>query len=264
MLLGVIGGNLSQSLSEELHAYFAKDAGMDIAFSKIEADSDAVKRKIELFFRDGGQGLSVTAPFKELVHGIVDKPVGEAIIVKSVNCVRLNGSKLEGHNTDGLGFVSALTNLHNFELNGKRVLVLGYGGVAAGIVGALKGANVDDIAIWGRNANKAQDFARLHDVNDRLSGSYDLVVHATSSEDYFDLSWLDSHVSENTLIYDVQYLKSGNATWFCKWAMENELSSLSGLSMLVEQGALAFKIWTGHFPSTDIRKFLHERLSHNA
>lgn len=254
MKLGVFGGDLSQSFSEELHTYFGKTTGREVDFHRIQVSAEGFEEAFRSFFASGGHGASITAPFKEQVAELLDEVRGLARRVSSVNCVHNDNGQLIGYNTDGPGVVSALHNYHGLDVRDRRVIVLGTGGVAAGIIGELQTMGAQGAAVWGRSRESVRRFTKAIGATDQVEGFYDLVVHATSAPDPFDVSWLEDFVQPTSFVYDVQYIRSGRPTWFCEWASSKGLQSASGLSMLIEQGALAFEIWTGELVELTIRK----------
>lgn len=254
MKLGVFGGDLSQSSSEELHVHFGRVLGVEIDFQKIEVSAENFDQALRYFFLGGGIGASVTAPLKERVVGLLDETHGLAREVASVNCVHNSDGRLTGYNTDGPGIISALQNYHDIEVRGKRVVILGSGGVAIGIIGALQESGANEITVWGRDIASVQNIVHTFGTTNEITGAYDLIVHATSASSAFDLSWLENSIRPTTFVYDVQYLQSGESTWFCGWAKSKNLACANGLSMLIEQGALAFEIWGGVSPDLSIRK----------
>ena len=179
----VIGNPISHSLSPKLHNYWLKQNNINAIYDKIKLE----KKEIENFVKDIKKqkiaGCNVTVPFKKTVIPFLDKLSPEAEQTQSVNTIILSNDNLVGYNTDIFGFDKAIKNL-NFDMQGKKILILGAGGVVPSIIFALNKMNVSKIIISNRTKEKAEDLkSQFHnlevldwgDIND-----FDVIINATS------------------------------------------------------------------------------------
>jgi shikimate dehydrogenase len=249
----VIGHPVAHSKSPQIHAEFARATGQDIEYRRIEAPLDGFRRAADEFRAAGGKGLNVTLPFKQEAFRYCGEASARARVAEAVNTLAF-GAPLFGDNTDGVGLVRDLgTNLH-FDLQSSRALVLGAGGAAQGIVGALREAGVAQLVIANRTVEKAQALAA------RFSGtrgcgfealgeeSFGLIVNATSASLVDAAPPLPaSAFGRAALAYDMVY---GRDTPFLAAARAAGARVSDGLGMLVEQAAESFFVWRGVRPDT--------------
>jgi shikimate dehydrogenase len=172
----------------------------------------------------------------------------------AVNTLTFDAKGTLGDNTDGAGLVADLThNLHR-PLAGKRILLLGAGGAARGVIEPLLEQQPAALVIANRTVRRAQELADLFDQGIRACGfdaavsPFDLVINATAASLAGELPPLSPRIfSENTLAYDMMY---GRDTPFLSFAREHGAKTADGLGMLVEQAAEAFYLWRGVRPDT--------------
>jgi shikimate dehydrogenase len=255
----VIGNPIAHSRSPEIHAAFARQTRQRMDYSRLLGHLEDFPGDVRAFVADGGRGLNVTVPFKQQAWALLADRSDRAEAAGAVNTIIvLDDGRLRGDNTDGLGLVRDLTVNQGFEFAGKRVLLLGAGGAARGVVGALLDAGLSQLTIANRTAHRAVDLAQ--DVADpRLDGggldalrgrSFDLVINATSSGLDGGVPELPEHlIAADGWAYDMVY---GTApTPFCRWAKaQGAARALDGLGMLVEQAAESFRLWRGVRPDT--------------
>jgi shikimate dehydrogenase len=257
----VIGNPVAHSLSPAIHAAFARATGQDIAYEKILAPLDGFAAAVRKFFGDGGKGLNVTLPFKRQAWDTVNFHVGYALDAMAVNTIKLEGGKLIGHNTDGVGLVADLEQNLQFPIQGKRVLVMGAGGATYGVVHPIYKREPAQLVVANRTLQKAKELvihfsSRRDPVGgisakpyDQLSEAhFDLVINATSAGLKNEMPPLPGTAfAEGALAYDMVY---GKTTPFMKFAAERGAKAVDGLGMLVEQAAESFLIWRGVRPQT--------------
>src|SRR5262249_34460276 len=177
----VIGQPVAHSKSPWIHAQFARATRQDIDYGLIEAPLGGFERAAEEFRAAGGRGLNVTLPFKEDAFRYCKNTSPRAREARAVNTIKF-GAEIFGDNTDGVGLVRDL----GAELSGKRVLLMGAGGAAQGVVGALLEADVAALTIANRTENKARELAaRFHGVSASgyaaLQPGFNVVINATSA-----------------------------------------------------------------------------------
>ncbi|MGB5733116.1 MAG: shikimate dehydrogenase, partial [Thiohalocapsa sp.] len=209
------------------------------------------------FVAAGGRGLNVTVPFKRQAWDLLGDRSPRAEAAGAVNTIIvLDGGLLRGDNTDGVGLVRDLANNQGFDFDGKRLLLLGAGGAARGVVGPLVEAGPAALVIANRTAAKALELATTaadDRVNgcalDELSGQrFDLIINATS----IGLAGSTPAIPNDCLAdggwtYDMLY--GDEPTPFCRWAADHGAArALDGLGMLVEQAAESFALWRGVRP----------------
>lgn len=248
----VIGNPVAHSRSPEIHAQFARATAQDIEYGRIEAPLEGFAQAVRRFRAAGGKGLNVTLPFKHEAFGLCARLSGRAQLAQAVNTMRFDDSF--GDNTDGVGLVRDLSDNLGVALRGKAVLLLGAGGAAQGVIGALLEAGVRRLVIANRTPSRAQALAgRFPGVSAcayaELGGElFDVVVNATSAGLSGESPALPpALLGERTLAYDMMY---GRETPFLAAARRAGARLSDGLGMLVEQAAESFFIWRGVRPAT--------------
>jgi shikimate dehydrogenase len=207
---------------------------------------------VERFRGSGGKGANVTLPFKHEAFGLCTRLSERAQRAQAVNTLRF--ADAFGDNTDGAGLVRDLGEHLQFVLAGKRVAILGAGGAAQGVVGALVESGVARLVIANRTVQKARALAaRFAGVSacgyEELAGErFDLILNATSAGLAGEAPPLPPHVLKGArLAYDMVY---GRDTPFLAAARHAGVRAIDGLGMLVEQAAESFFVWRGVRPPT--------------
>jgi shikimate dehydrogenase len=257
----VIGHPVQHSRSPFIHARFAAQTGQAISYMTIDATPELFDATAREFFASGGKGLNVTIPHKEAAARLADELTPRAQRAGAVNLLaaRADGSLL-GDNADGAGLVRDLVVNHHVDIAGRRILLLGAGGAARGVIAPLLELKPLEFVIVNRNVDRARELAqRCADLGpvraigyDELDGpGYDLVINATATSLAGTLPPLPSAiVNARSTCYDLAYGKGG--TTFSRWAQQLGCArSLTGLGMLVEQAAESFQLWRGVRPATD-------------
>ncbi|MCP3863193.1 MULTISPECIES: shikimate dehydrogenase [Marisediminitalea] len=264
----VFGNPIAQSLSPTIHTMFAKSLNLDLQYDKILAPLDGFSQSIKDFFADvDALGCNVTVPFKEQAFQLADLKDNAATMAKAANTLMYNDKgQLCAFNTDGVGLVADLIANGN-ELKNAKILLLGAGGAARGVVHPLLAAGVDRLDILNRTIAKADAIASESNSNkvsaiskQSLAEHYDIVINSTSAS----LEGRVPDVPESVFVncktaYDMVYAKE--PTSFLNFAgTAGAQNQLDGLGMLVEQAAAAFAIWTGKQPNTlPVIQFLRQR-----
>ncbi|SFN28939.1 shikimate dehydrogenase [Formivibrio citricus] len=254
----VIGNPVAHSRSPQIHSAFAAQFGLaDFQYERLLLPVDGFTEGLCRFVADGGGGCNVTLPFKEEAWRCCDRLSERARAAQAVNTIRVEpNGKLYGDNTDGAGLVADL--LRHVSLAGKRILLLGAGGAARGVILPLAAEKPAEIVIANRTAAKAQELAQAFSGQagvplsgmdfDAVSGAFDVVVNATSASIGGNALPLPAGVfAPGALAYDMYY--SADETAFLQQARESGAAiRLDGLGMLVGQAAEAFFLWTGFRP----------------
>lgn len=257
----VIGNPISHSKSPLIHTEFAKQTGQDLDYIAREIPLNELAEGLKQLQTEGFKGINITVPFKEQAWQIVNNKSEHATRAGAINTILFNDDgSLYGDNTDGIGLCRDLVDNHNIELADKRILLLGAGGAARGVIEPLLGYKPAELVIANRTASKAQGLAQLYDdfgnvsgggFND-LSGSFDVIINATAASLQGEVPPLpDNILSNNASCYDMMY--SNTDTAFITWAKERGVAkSIDGLGMLVEQASEAFYLWRGVKPETQV------------
>ncbi|GHH53488.1 shikimate dehydrogenase [[Pseudomonas] boreopolis] len=257
----VFGHPVAHSLSPRIHAAFARQHGIALEYTAIDAAPDAFAATLERFAAEGGAGANVTLPLKEQAFALAATLSARARRAGAVNTLVRDGGRWHGDNTDGAGLVRDLTDRHGLDLRGRRVLLLGAGGSARGVAPALLDAGVLEMVIVNRTPERADALcdvlgepARavsrywedLHDL-----GDFELIVNSTSAGRQPDAAFSLplSLVNSMTTAVDLNYGDAAIA--FLAWARAARCrNSVDGLGMLVEQAAESFERWHGVRPDT--------------
>lgn len=264
----VVGNPIGHSRSPVIHRLFAEQTGQALIYEKMLVEQGAFAEDVSAFFALGGSGLNVTLPFKEEAFRFADALSGRAEIAGAVNTLMLRpDGTVFGDNTDGAGLVSDLL-AQGWQLAGSRVLLLGAGGAARGVIQPLLEQHPANLVIANRTPEKAHAIANAFsgrieasDYASLAGRSFDLIVNATSASLAGELPPLPAGlVSSATCVYDMMY--GAAPTPFLLWAREQGAVRLAdGLGMLVEQAAEAFYLWRGVRPQTpQVIQALREQL----
>ena len=250
----VIGNPVAHSKSPWIHAQFAQQTGQAIEYGAIHAPLDGFAAAVAEFRAAGGRGANVTVPFKQDAYRLAARTSERARAAQAVNTLLLDADSPYGDNTDGAGLIGDLQRNLGFDLSGKRVLLMGAGGAAQGVVAQLLEARPSRLAIANRSAHKALALAaRFPPAGGGgypgLAGErFDLVINATSAGLSGALPALPAGIfSAGALAYDMVY---GRDTPFLRLAREAGAAASDGLGMLVEQAAESFFVWRGVRPDT--------------
>jgi shikimate dehydrogenase len=255
----VIGDPISHSLSPIIHQAFASQFNIELEYTRIEASVDNFNKKAQDFFSSGGLGLNVTVPNKAKAFTLCDVLSETSKQTKVVNTIHQmpNGS-LHGDNTDPYGLIVDLEKNHQVMLRGKKILLIGAGGAAAGVTSALINKSHQQLTIANRtlvNADalvaelKLGNQARCVTI-DFSEENFDIIINATSAGLQQDIPKISpSIIKAHTVCYDLSYSKS--TTGFLDYCNSLGVSHcIDGWGMLVEQAAQSFEIWFNQRPDT--------------
>ena len=256
----VMGNPITHSRSPQIHAAFAKQTDQRIEYTAIQVDVGGFDQAVGNFFANGGKGLNVTVPFKREAWELADELGAEAKRAGAVNTLLMNSrGQLVGRNTDGIGLVRDLLQNHKISIANKRVLLIGAGGAARGVLQPLLDEKPATLMIVNRTAGRAHDlaehFSKLGDVrgagfDDLGDQSFDLIINASAASLQGEVPPLPNTVcAKGCWCYDMMY--STEPTPFVRWGEQQGASkSVDGLGMLVEQAAESFFYWREVRPET--------------
>jgi shikimate dehydrogenase len=260
----VIGNPVAHSKSPEIHLMFARQSGQDIDYTRLLAPLDGFKATVESFIAQGGRGANVTVPFKLEAFDLAHQVSQRAKDARAANFLMFDGGHVLADNTDGIGLVRDIVENLGFAIAARRVLLMGAGGAAQGVLVPLLEQGPAILAIANRTPEKALRLAetfRHHTASEHtvLSGQgyadlagrhFDLVVNATSSSLADEVPPLPAGIfAPGALAYEMMYGRG--LTPFLAFAREQGVQRLAdGLGMLVEQAAESFRLWRGVRPRT--------------
>lgn len=256
----VMGNPIAHSKSPLIHSLFAEQTGERLTYQPILVPADGLAAALDAFQASGGRGVNITVPFKEQAWRVVSVHTARCRMSRAVNTVSFRDDAVRvGDNTDGAGLVRDLTQNHGIELNDRRILLMGAGGAARGVLGPLLAQRPQCLVIANRTVHRAvalaQDFRALGPIEAcgyaELTGEhFDLVINGTSASLNGALPPLPENLlAPGAVCYDMMYARE--PTVFVRWGQAHGAAlSLDGLGMLVEQAAEAFLVWRGVRPET--------------
>lgn len=253
----VIGNPIAHSKSPDIHSSFARQTGQSLVYERLLAPLDSFAQTVHEFMEQGGKGANVTVPFKLEAHALATSLTERAKAAGAVNTLKFERGTIHGDNTDGVGLVIDIVRNAGVPIAEKRVLLLGAGGAARGVVLPILDEHPAELVIANRTPAKAAELAKAFTEHgpvtacafDAVHREFDIVINATSASLADDVPPIASSVfAKNTLAYDMMYGKG--PTVFMRFAEQHGASTRDGLGMLVEQAAEAFYIWRGVRPDT--------------
>ena len=272
-LYAVFGNPISHSKSPVIHRQFAEQTGQDMHYTKQLINEGEFEKAAQDFFAQGGKGLNITVPFKLNAFEFAQKRTARAERAGAINTLAvLSDGTILGDNTDGIGMIHDMHNL-GWEIQGKRVLILGAGGAVRGILQPLLEEQPARVTIANRTLSKAEELAKnfldLGDIHakafEQLHGdSFDIVINGTSASLQGELPPLpEKLLAANACCYDMMY--GAEPTVFLQWAKTHGATQIAdGLGMLIGQAAEAFYLWRQIRPEvvpviTSLRRQLTEK-----
>ena len=259
----VMGNPIGHSRSPQIHAAFARQTGQRMEYTAIQVDPGGFEQAVGNFFANGGMGLNVTVPFKQEAWKLVHEHGPEAERAGAVNTILYDSAEhYIGRNTDGIGLVRDILQNHGGQIQGRRVLLVGAGGAARGVLQPLLAEHPAQLVIANRTPDRAAELARdFTDVSkgcellgggfgELLGKGFDLIINASAASLHGDVPPLpDDSLADGGWCYDMMY--GAEPTPFVRWGNQHAASvSLDGLGMLVEQAAESFHLWRGVRPDT--------------
>jgi shikimate dehydrogenase len=260
-LFGLIGCPVSHSMSPLMHNDMFQRLGIDAYYHAFHVEKEHLKDAVQGIKALGIAGFNVTIPHKTAIIPFLDDIDEVASQIGAVNTVVNENGRLVGYNTDGPGFVRALSEELNIELEGKSILLIGAGGAARGIYFSLALSGAACIDLCNRTIEKAEQLiseqtlpvlSSAYSIEDaaQILEKYDIIINTTS---------VGMHPNINETPICLKNLKKGAAvsdiiynplkTLFLKEAERRGALIQNGVGMFVYQGALAFEKWTGRFPN---------------
>jgi shikimate dehydrogenase len=257
----IIGNPVAHSKSPLIQEAFARATGQRLRYERLLAPLDGFAATVQTFVEANGLGLNVTIPFKLQAFALARERSARAQSARACNTLAWRGDHWFGDNTDGAGVVRDLTRNLGETIAGRNVLVLGAGGAARGIAGALLAERPLRLAIANRTHAKAIELAAQLERDGPISAAplgslsgqqFDIIINATSLGLGTRVPaglWPHRLFAAQALAYDLIY--ADHATPFLQWARdEGAARTADGLGMLIEQAAESFYLWRGVRPDT--------------
>jgi len=256
----VMGNPVEHSKSPWIHARFAELTGQSLHYGKRLIALDEFKSAVHDFIAEGGKGCNITVPFKFEAAALATHTSARATLAQASNTLSFRNGAILADNTDGAGLVNDIQRNAGISLSGRRVLLIGAGGAAAGVLGPLILAQAASITVANRTLARASALVERHttlaslqktellaQTLPGLEGDFDVIINATvSSLNGAQVPVAASTLKPGALAYDMMYGPS--AQGFMSWAREHGAVARDGLGMLVEQAAEAFLLWRGILP----------------
>jgi len=250
----VIGNPIEHSLSPKLHNYWLKENNIDAIYDKKKLDEKDLQSIISEVKEEKINGINVTVPFKKAVIPFLDELSPEAKDTQSVNTIYFQNGITIGHNTDIAGFELAIK-YAKYDISGKKIFILGAGGVAPSIIYSLKKMKASKIILSNRTKEKAENLKNLFEgleiVDWGETTDFDMIINATSiglkNEDGLNFEYSAS--GPNKFFYDVIY--NPRETIFLKRAKLFGNIAVNGKMMFIYQAHQAFTIWNKLMPEID-------------
>jgi len=260
MKLAVFGHPVAHSFSPRIHGMFAEAEGIAVDYARIDCPAGQLAARLKQFRDAGGRGCNLTVPLKAEGLALAAHASRAAREADACNTLLAAEDGWRAHNTDGAGLMADFDRL-GIEVADRRVLVLGAGGAVAGILGPLMDRRPGGVRVVNRNESRAEKLvARFAARGPRLeagsldtassSTGFDLVIQGTSLGHQgicppIRPEWL----APGAIAYDLNYGPAYEP--FAERCVELGIGCFPGIGMLVEQAAIAFKLFTGVAPDTD-------------
>jgi shikimate dehydrogenase len=258
----VLGNPVAHSQSPFIHAEFARQTHQNVEYTRVLCAVGGFSQAVRAFADSGARGCNVTVPFKFESAGLAKVVTPRAALAQAANVLRFDADGWLADNTDGIGLVRDLQRNAGVTLAGRRVLLVGAGGAAAGVMGPLIEARPARLHVANRTPAKADALVHRHASLAAACGTalsfggledageaYDVVLNSSASSlGGAAVPVADRVLRQDTLAVDLMY--GAAAQPFMAWAQALGAVPRDGLGMLVEQAAEAFFIWRQVMPET--------------
>lgn len=269
----VVAGNpVEHSQSPFIHAEFARQTGQVMAYGRLLWPLEGFADSLRALVDSGAKGCNITVPFKFEAARIATRLSARAALAQAANVLSFDAEGWRGDNTDGVGLVRDIEHNAGIALRGQRVLLIGAGGAAAGVLGPVLDTRPAEVVVANRTLEKARTLVDRHQsvaAATRLCAStladcgegFDVVVNATASSlNGGVIPVADRALRPGALALDMMYGPA--AQGFLDWATRLGATGRDGLGMLVEQAGAAFEVWRGVRPDTQpVLAALRERMA---
>lgn len=272
----VVAGNpVEHSQSPFIHTEFARQTGQAMEYGRVLWPVDGFAASLRALVDSGAKGCNVTVPFKFDAFRHATRITPRARLAEAANVLMFDSKGWLADNSDGVGLVTDIENNAGVALAGQRVLLIGAGGAAAGVLGPLLAARPFELVVANRTLAKAQALTDRHraaagnttlraSTLDDCEGAFGVVINATASSlQGAGVPVPGSVLLPGGLALDMMYGPAAQV--FLDWATAHGAQARDGLGMLVEQAAQAFELWRGVRPLTaPVLAALRERMARAA
>ncbi|HHX17970.1 MAG TPA: shikimate dehydrogenase [Clostridium sp.] len=260
-LLGIIGNPVEHSISPILHNTLSSLLGLDLVYVPLKVEKEDLSIVVRALKSLDFVGFNVTIPYKKEIMKYIDENSIEAILMGAVNTVKRIDGKLYGYNTDAEGFLTSFKEEAQTSFEGKKVILIGAGGVARPIAVKIASEGAEKISIVNRTKEKAIELAetvnenvkeivQVYNYEDKTFKmaveESDIIINTTSvgmTPDVNSTPISGNYFNGNQIVYDVIYTPA--ETKLLKDAKKKGCKTINGLGMLFYQGIKAYEIWTG-------------------
>jgi shikimate dehydrogenase len=258
----VIGWPIAHSRSPLIHDYWMKRHGIHSAYEKVAVKPVELQAFFTGFLASPFKGCNVTIPHKEAAFHLIKDVDERASRLRAVNTICVRDGRLHGTNTDGEGFLGSLKqSFPDIVLTGSSAVILGAGGSAKAVIGALLDAGVAEITVINRTAARIDELISMFGPKIGAAGAdgvgtCDLLIQATpmGMEGQLANAFDFSRLNPSALVADLVYTPL--KTQFLAAAEARGHRILPGLGMLLHQAVRGFELWHGVRP--DVTQELYE------
>ena len=259
---GLFGFPVHHSWSPFIHGLFARQTGQELTYHLFESEPAQFRHDVlDFFFNQGGCGCNVTLPHKRAAAELVNELTARAQRADAVNTIVRREGKLVGDNTDGVGSLTDLRQNLGLRFQAPRILLLGAGGAARGVLAPLLQLHPAVLLIANRTPERAVELARefadlgaTHGASfdaAALQQPFDLIVNATSASLQGAMPPVPAQAIGAHDRRATTWRTASGETAFTRWARQSGAAVVAqGWGMLVEQAAVAFELWRGVRPVT--------------
>lgn len=273
-LVGVFGHPVAENPTIVMQEAAFRDLGLNWRYLNLEVRPEDLKDAVMGLRAMNFAGINCTIPHKTRVLEFLDEIAPDAKLMGAVNTIRREGNKLIGENTDGKGFIRSLREDAKISPIGKRVVILGAGGAARAMTVELALNGAAHITVVNRDAARGRDLVKLLSENTPIQAEFvewnsvytvpdgtDVLANATSIGLYPNVNDKPNlnydSIRAGMIVCDV--IPNPPSTPFLREAEARGARTLDGLGMLVYQGAIGFKMWTGHDASIGVMRAALEK-----
>ena len=256
----VIGNPVIHSKSPLIHAEFARQTGQDIVYVKLASPKRGFRRELQRFMAHDGRGLNITVPFKLEAAMACQQLSERAKFAQAANTLTFTDGKVIGDNTDGAGMLRDLEKNLHVDIHGRRILLMGAGGAARGVIMPLIANGARLVVVVNRDLAKAKEIeerfglfgnVRARAYSDLRGSGFDLIINSTSASLQGMVPPVPASVfAQDCVAYDLVYAAGGTTPFLDRAREYGAAVRADGLGMLVEQAAESFYLWRGVRPDT--------------
>lgn len=259
----LLGHPIKHSFSPTIHNYLFEKYSENNIYVCFEVKEDKLKDCVYGIKGLDIKGCNVTIPHKVNIIKYLDSIDDNAKLIGAVNTIKNKGGILKGYNTDGRGFVKSILD-NGYDIKNKKVMIIGAGGACRSIAIEMASQGVKSIEIRNRSLDRANEIidsinknfnAQANCSKDAIDSSclmdIDILINTTPIGMESDLCPIDTNIviDKKILVCDIVYKPQNTA--FLKWAKKNNLETIYGIDMLINQALEAFYIWTGINPCNE-------------